>query len=140
MRSLERISQRPRPNYKSSSMVTSPSLLPWLISPRASLRPSLKKMAAVVIYYRSHATQASLCVVMILLCVTFREVRGFLTVLASLFLGVSIMLGIAAAFGMHLNFLNFVAIPITFGIASEYGVNIYERGRHTSISELPEAV
>jgi predicted RND superfamily exporter protein len=86
------------------------------------------------------ATLASLCVVMILLWVTFRELRGFVTVLASLFLGVSIMLGIAAAFGMHLNFLNFVAIPITFGIASEYGVNIYERGRHTSISDLPEAV
>jgi uncharacterized protein len=86
------------------------------------------------------ATLASLCVVMILLWVTFRELRGFITVLASLFLGISLMLGIATLFGMHLNFLNFVAIPITFGIASEYGVNIYERGRHTSISELPEAV
>jgi predicted RND superfamily exporter protein len=86
------------------------------------------------------ATLAALCVVMLLLWITFRRFNAFVTVLFSLFLGVAVMLGIAALFGMHLNFLNFVAIPITFGIASEYGVNIYERGQNVPLSELPEAV
>jgi hypothetical protein len=86
------------------------------------------------------ATLAALVAVSLLLIVTFRRVDGFVTVLGGLFLGVSLMLGIAVLLGMRLNFLNFVSIPITFGIASEYGVNIYERGKGVALSELAPAV
>jgi hypothetical protein len=86
------------------------------------------------------ATAVALSLVALLLLGTFRELRGFAVVLATLLLGVGLMLGIAALLGMRLNFLNFVAIPITFGIASEYGVNLYERGRHEALERLPAAI
>jgi uncharacterized protein len=86
------------------------------------------------------AALASLFGVSCLLLLTFRGARGSLTVLFSLVVGVSMMLGIAALFEMRLNFFNFVAIPITFGIASEYGINLYERGQHEPLSSLAEAL
>jgi uncharacterized protein len=43
--------------------------------------------------------------------------------------GVVWMLGIAAHTGGRLNFLNFIALPITFGIGSEYPFNIFDRSR-----------
>src|SRR5262249_35860346 len=55
--------------------------------------------------------------------------RGALSVILSLVLGVTWTLGLAALFGTRLNFLNFVALPITFGIGSEYPFNIYDRSR-----------
>jgi uncharacterized protein len=86
------------------------------------------------------AALASLLLVSCLLLLTFRGARGSLTVLFSLLVGVSMMLGIAALFEMRLNFFNFVAIPITFGIAGEYGINLYERGQHEPLSSLAEAL
>lgn len=50
-------------------------------------------------------------------------------VLGSLLLGVWTTLGIAAIFDVRLNFLNFVAIPLTFGIGVEYAINLYDRIR-----------
>jgi predicted RND superfamily exporter protein len=55
--------------------------------------------------------------------------RGSFTVLASLVLGVVWTLGFAALLGVRLNFLNFIALPITFGIGSEYPFNIFDRSR-----------
>jgi predicted RND superfamily exporter protein len=39
------------------------------------------------------------------------------------------MVGWAALLGVRLNFLNFVALPITFAIGSEYPFNIFDRSR-----------
>ena len=39
------------------------------------------------------------------------------------------MVGLAAWWHMHLNFLNFIALPITFGIGCEYPFNIFDRSR-----------
>jgi predicted RND superfamily exporter protein len=39
------------------------------------------------------------------------------------------MLGLLVAAGVKLNFLNFSALPITFGIGVDYAVNITERYR-----------
>jgi predicted RND superfamily exporter protein len=51
------------------------------------------------------------------------------TVIASLILGVVWMVGGAAASDIKLNFLNFIALPITFGIGCEYPFNIFDRSR-----------
>jgi uncharacterized protein len=50
-------------------------------------------------------------------------------VLGSLLLAVWLTLGVAAAFDVRLNFLNFVALPLTFGIGVEYAINFYDRVR-----------
>jgi predicted exporter len=55
--------------------------------------------------------------------------RGSFAVLLSLVLGVVWTLGLAALSGERLNFLNFIALPITFGIGSEYPFNIFDRSR-----------
>jgi predicted RND superfamily exporter protein len=50
-------------------------------------------------------------------------------VLCSLLLAVWLTLGAAAVWDVRLNFLNFVALPLTFGIGVEYAINLYDRYR-----------
>jgi predicted RND superfamily exporter protein len=45
----------------------------------------------------------------------------------ALFVGVLWMVGAAAAMGLKLNFLNFVALPVTLGIGVDYAVNVFAR-------------
>ncbi|MES1184156.1 MAG: MMPL family transporter, partial [Myxococcales bacterium] len=52
-----------------------------------------------------------------------------LAVLSSLLLAVWLTLGVAAVCDVRLNFLNFVALPLTFGIGVEYAINLYDRVR-----------
>ncbi len=55
--------------------------------------------------------------------------RGAFAVIFALVMGVTWMMGTAALQNERLNFLNFIALPITFGIGSEYPFNIYDRSR-----------
>jgi hypothetical protein len=71
----------------------------------------------------------SLIAVICVVLAATRSVRGALAVILALVMGVVWLVGGASRFGVHLNFLNFVAIPITFGIGSEYPFNIYDRAR-----------
>ena len=68
------------------------------------------------------------CVLLVVILATASK-RGTLSVISALMCGVLWTLGLASWFGMHLNFLNFIALPITFGIGSEYPFNIYDRSR-----------
>jgi len=52
-----------------------------------------------------------------------------LAVLSSLLLAVWLTLAAASAGDVRLNFLNFVALPLTFGIGVEYAINFYDRVR-----------
>jgi predicted RND superfamily exporter protein len=49
--------------------------------------------------------------------------------MASLGLGVALMLGVGAWLGQRLNFTNFIALPITFGIAADYSINVLKRAQ-----------
>jgi len=64
-----------------------------------------------------------------LVLVSLRRLRPALLVLGSLLLGVSWLVGAAAWARVRLNFLNFVVLPITFGIGVDYAVNIVQRWR-----------
>lgn len=75
------------------------------------------------------ATAASFLAVTVVVILATANKKGALSVMLSLVLGVVWMLGIAAWTGDKLNFLNFIALPITFGIGSEYPFNIYDRSR-----------
>jgi uncharacterized protein len=50
-------------------------------------------------------------------------------VLAALALGLVWFGGLAGAFELQLNMLNFIALPITFGIGVDYATNIFQRRR-----------
>jgi hypothetical protein len=75
------------------------------------------------------ATGASFCAVMIVVLIATRNMKGAFAVLLSLFLGVTWTLGGAALMDSKLNFVNFIALPITFGIGCEYPFNVYDRSR-----------
>ena len=49
--------------------------------------------------------------------------------LITLIFGVIWTIGPAAIFNLRLNFLNFIALPITFGIGIDYAVNVLTRYR-----------
>jgi predicted RND superfamily exporter protein len=75
------------------------------------------------------ATVASLVAVAVVVLVATRNVRGAFAVLASLVMGVTWLVGGAAWFGEKLNYVNFITLPITFGIGCEYPFNLYDRSR-----------
>jgi uncharacterized protein len=55
--------------------------------------------------------------------------RAALLVLASLVMGIAWMGGSFALLGTKINFLNFIAVPITFGIGVDYSINVVHRWR-----------
>ncbi|MDF2694647.1 MAG: exporters of the superfamily [Labilithrix sp.] len=75
------------------------------------------------------ASGASLLAVSIVVLLATASFRGFVCVMVSLIISVIWMVGGAAASDMKLNFLNFIALPITFGIGCEYPFNIFDRSR-----------
>ena len=75
------------------------------------------------------ATLVSLVAVAVVVLLATRNVRGALSVLAALILGVTALVGGAAWYGEKLNYVNFITLPITFGIGCEYPFNIYDRSR-----------
>jgi hypothetical protein len=75
------------------------------------------------------ATLVALGAVALLVLLVVRGGHGLLIVLGALFPGIIWMLGGCAAAGVKVNFLNFIALPITFGIGVDYAINIYLRYR-----------
>ncbi len=64
---------------------------------------------------------------LLVVIIAFRAGRAAIAVLAALLVGVGWMVGLLVAMKVKLNFLNFIALPITFGIGVDYAVNIVER-------------
>jgi predicted RND superfamily exporter protein len=85
------------------------------------------------------ATGASLlCVSLLVFALAGRG--GAALVVGTLIAGVLWMLGTAAWTGVRTNFLNFIAVPITFGIGVDYGINIYLRYRQEGRGRVGRAV
>ena len=75
------------------------------------------------------ATAASLFMVLAFSFLIMRPRAAALSAVATLIVGVVWMLGIAGALGVKITFINFIALPITFGIGAEYGLNLAQRYR-----------
>jgi predicted RND superfamily exporter protein len=65
--------------------------------------------------------------VVIITLLISRHVRSALLVLSALVSGVTLMAGALVVLGERINFLSFIAFPITFGIGVEYAVNVLAR-------------
>jgi predicted RND superfamily exporter protein len=61
-------------------------------------------------------------------------------ILVALAVGVVWFLGLGAVLGLRLNMLNFIALPITFGIGVDYATNIFQRRRLHPEGGIVEAV
>jgi predicted RND superfamily exporter protein len=75
------------------------------------------------------ATVASLIAVLIIVAFTIRPALAVLMALGTLLMGVLLMVGAAGWAQVHVTFLNFIALPITFGIGAEYALNVITRYR-----------
>ncbi len=73
------------------------------------------------------AISLSFAATVLVVIASFRFRRAFVPVLFALIVGVAWMTGALALLGAKLNFLNFMALPITFGIGVDYAVNIAHR-------------
>jgi uncharacterized protein len=61
-----------------------------------------------------------------------RRLAAALTIMGALVIGILWMIALFPVVGVRLNFLNFVALPIAFGIGVDYAVNVYTRYRESS--------
>ncbi len=73
------------------------------------------------------AVGLALLLTSILLIIGFRKWRDRILTLASLLVGILWMAALIALSGLRINFLNFLAFPITFGNGVDYGVNYMQR-------------
>jgi len=86
------------------------------------------------------ATLFSLLAVVLLVALLTRSARGTGMVAGSLLAGVLWMVGAVAYVDEKINFLNFVALPITFGIGVDYAINVYSRYRVEGRGGMARAV
>jgi predicted RND superfamily exporter protein len=98
-------------------------------TPVAGSLPISADMISSINHDGPRATLFAFTSVVLLVIVLFRRPRVFAPVLLALFLGVLWLVGGILAFWFKINFLNFIALPITFGIGVDYGVNIFSRYR-----------
>lgn len=73
-------------------------------------------------------TKCALIGVTLLVLLAF-GLRGGVPVLASIVIGIVWLGGIAGALALKINFMNFVALPITLGVGADYAANIWARLR-----------
>lgn len=104
------------------------------------------------------AIAISLGSTLLIVLLAFRNRRAALLVTATLVLGLAWMLAVLALWhsklgppgpsglpqveieGMKLNFLNFVALPITIGVGADYAVNVMQRYRFTGSAGLRRVI
>jgi hypothetical protein len=75
------------------------------------------------------ASLLALGAVGLLVAFVMRPLRRAALAIGTMLLGVAWMIGGAGLAGVRITFLNFVALPITFGIGVEYAVNVAARLR-----------
>ena len=99
-------------------------------------------MWAAVIAAIPPAVTFSFLTTALVVLIAFRARRAGLLVLASLLVGIGWLGGLFAILHVRLNFLNFIALPITFGIGVDYAVNIVQRylleGKHGALRTVRE--
>ena len=84
-------------------------------------------MWAAVIAAIPPAVTFSFLTTALVVLLAFRAGRASVLVLAALLVGIGWLAGLFAVLQVRLNFLNFIALPITFGIGVDYAVNIVQR-------------
>ncbi len=75
------------------------------------------------------ASGVALFAVIAVVIAASRGGRSVAAVLGALGIGVAVLLGWAALFDVRINYVNFIALPITLGIGCEYPFNIADRAR-----------
>jgi predicted RND superfamily exporter protein len=83
------------------------------------------------------ATTLTIVIVVALLWVDFRSVRMALLGIVPLLAGGIWMVGLLKTFGMMLNFVNVMGLPMIVGIGIDDGVHLLHRYRYEGLSQTP---
>jgi uncharacterized protein len=86
------------------------------------------------------ATWVSLGIVLVVCLLAFRSLGYSVLAMVTLAIGVTWMLGAMAWSGQRLNVSNFVALPITFGIAADYSINMLRRYKSDGAANVRRAL
>ncbi len=97
--------------------------------PLAGTAPVFADMISAVYEDMPKAIGAAFFATVVLVLASFRRRRDSLLSIMALLMGILWMAGTMAGLGMKLNFLNFVAFPITFGNGVDYSINVLRRYR-----------
>lgn len=92
---------------------------------------------------RHEAPKAMVLAVAGTLSIIFLAFRGRgtgLLAMGSVVLGVTWLVAFLALSRARINFLNFVALPVSVGVGADYAVNLMKRYEHDGISQLPRAL
>ena len=107
--------------------------------PLAGRAPVFADMISAVYDDMPRAIIAAFLATVVLVLVSFRLRDSLLSIMA-LLMGILWMAGAMAGLGMKLNFLNFVAFPITFGNGVDYSINVMRRYRLEQQAANPEPI
>jgi len=86
------------------------------------------------------ATLAALAGVVLLVTAIFRFSRSTVLIIGSLLVGVLWLTALTLVLKVKVNFCNFIAFPITFGIGVDYSVNVMARYRQTGSRDVIDAI
>ncbi|MEI9938227.1 MAG: MMPL family transporter [Pseudomonadota bacterium] len=86
------------------------------------------------------ATLVALAGVVLLVTAIFRFNRATLLIIGSLLIGVLWLTALTLLLKVKVNFCNFIAFPITFGIGVDYSVNVMARYRQTGSRDVIDAI
>jgi predicted RND superfamily exporter protein len=86
------------------------------------------------------ASVAAFCGVVVAVVLLLRSSRATAYVVGALLVGVAWLAGASHALGIRINFANFIAFPITFGIGVDYAVNVMSRHDRDGSTDVLGAV
>ncbi len=109
-------------------------------TPIAGQLPVTADMIDAVVRDGPRATLFAFLAVFVLVVILFREMKIIGQVLFALMIGVLWLAGAILGFHLKINFLNFIALPITFGIGVDYGVNVFQRYREEGEGSIANVV
>lgn len=109
-------------------------------TPVAGTLPISSDMIESIIKDGPKATLFAFIAVVVLVILLFQIPSVFLPVLAALMMGVLWLFGFIFIFWYKINFLNFIALPITFGIGVDYAVNIFTRYKEEGSESLMRVI
>ncbi len=108
--------------------------------PLAGRAPVFADMIAAVRTDGPRAVAVALAATALFVMLGFRRLRDRARTLGTLLIGVLWMTGAMAIFRIKLNFLNFVAFPVTFGNGVDYAINTMQRYVRERDAGNPDAI
>lgn len=124
--------------YVSEIRATADAIEPG--APVAGVLPITADMVTAIVKDGPKATMLAFGAVVLLVTVLFRNIKTILLCLFALCIGNLWLAGLIFHYDIKINFLNFIALPITFGIGVDYGVNVFQRFREEGPGSIVSVV